>query len=464
MQGLIMDAPLLLSMFIEHASTNHGSTEIVSREGREGIHRYTYAAAERRMKQLAKALRRIGLGSGKRVGTLSWNNSRHLEIFYGVTGIGAVLYTINARLFPDQLIYMINHAEDEVLFVDADTLTLAELLAPHLRTMRAFVLMAGETDVASSSLPSLLCYEKLLAAEDDRLEWPQFDERSASIICYTSGTTGDPRGVVYSHRSTSLQTMAMSSVGWLPGSTDGRQQVLMPLAPMFHVDGWNFPFIAPYIGAKLVLPGRDLTPERVYELIEAEQVTIVAGVPTLWLLLTNWLEQNRKRFCSLRALLSAGATMPRELAAKLHDEFGLTTVHSWGMTEAPGATSGLACSPKPLSPDETLNRRTASGCATGGIRLRLVDEQGQAVSHDGETPGHLRVKGPWVASAYFKDETRAVDDGGWLQTGDIATIDAEGCLRVVDRAKDVIKSGGEWISSVAIENAALGHPACRKPP
>ena len=460
MLGLVMDIPLLLSMFIEHAAINHGEAEIVSREANGDLHRYTYAAAAKRIKRLARALQRMGIAPGARVGTLSWNNSRHFEIFYGVTGIGAVLHTINARLFPDQIVYMIEHAEDEVLFVDPDTVPLAEAIAPRLQHVRAFVLMASEADMpAFSSLPNLLCYETLLAGEDECLAWPQFDERSASIICYTSGTTGSPKGVVYSHRSTSLQTMAMSSVGWLPAAADTRQPALMPLAPMFHVNGWNFPFIAPYIGAKLVLPGRDLSPAKIYELIESEQVTIVAGVPTMWLLLTDWLEQNRKTFSSLQGLLSAGMSMPRELASKLHDRYGLTTIHSWGMTEAPGATSGMFKSSLNKVPGEQLlHRRTACGSATAGMKLRLIDDQGREVPCDGTTPGHLRVRGPWVASAYFKSDGQALDADGWLQTGDIATIDPEGCLRIVDRAKDVIKSGGEWISSVTIENAAMSHP------
>jgi acyl-CoA synthetase (AMP-forming)/AMP-acid ligase II len=461
MDGLIMDMPLLLSGFIDYAAEHHGATEIVARTIEGDLHRYTYADAQRRSKRLAKALLRLGVKPGERVASLAWNTHRHFEMFYGVTGMGAVLHTVNPRLFPDQLIYIINHAEDAVIFCDAATLPMLETIAPRLATVRGYVVMADEARVPTTTLPNPLCEETLLASEDDDYAWPQLDERQASTICYTSGTTGNPKGVVYSHRAAVLQTMAAASFDFLPGHKHGALEVMMPMAPMFHGNAWNMPYISCYTGAKLVLPGRNYEPDKLYELFESEKVTLTAGVPTFWLILTDWMERNGKKFSTLRSTLSSGSAPPRALVAKLETVYGVETMQAWGMTEALMATS---CSLKPGNADlpfeQRLDQRMKSGRGIFGIKTRIVDDAGRELPHDGKAFGHLRVKGPWVASGYFKGEGgSALDDQGWLKTGDMATIDAEGHILLTDRSKDVIKSGGEWISSIQLEDAALSHPA-----
>ncbi len=460
MQGLMMDMPLLLSGLIEYAADYHGATEIVSRTIEGDIQRYGYADAHRRIKRLAKALLRLGAQPGMRIGTLAWNTREHFEMFYGVTGTGAVLHTVNPRLFPDQLVYIINHAEDEFLFCDAATLPIVEAIAPKLATVKCFVLMAPEARMPRTGLANLLCYETLLAAEDDAYAWPQFDERNASTICYTSGTTGNPKGVVYSHRAAVLQTMLAASFDFLPGHRHGTLEVMMPMAPMFHGNAWNMPYLSCYTGSKLVLPGRNYEPDKLYELIESEKVTLTAGVPTFWLILADWMDRNGKKFSTLRSTLSSGSAPPRALVAKLERDYGVETMQAWGMTEALMATS---CSLKPGHGDLPFERRVdyrmKSGRAIFGVKTRIVDDEGKELARDGTAFGHLRAKGPWIASGYLKGEGgSALDDDGWLKTGDMATIDAEGHILLTDRSKDVIKSGGEWISSIQLEDAALSHP------
>jgi len=456
----MMDMPLLLSGLIEYAADYHGATEIVSRTIEGDIQRYGYADAHRRIKRLAKALLRLGAQPGMRIGTLAWNTREHFEMFYGVTGTGAVLHTVNPRLFPDQLVYIINHAEDEFLFCDAATLPIVEAIAPKLATVKCFVLMAPEARMPRTGLANLLCYETLLAAEDDAYAWPQFDERNASTICYTSGTTGNPKGVVYSHRAAVLQTMLAASFDFLPGHRHGTLEVMMPMAPMFHGNAWNMPYLSCYTGSKLVLPGRNYEPDKLYELIESEKVTLTAGVPTFWLILADWMDRNGKKFSTLRSTLSSGSAPPRALVAKLERDYGVETMQAWGMTEALMATS---CSLKPghgdLPFERRLDYRMKSGRAIFGVKTRIVDDEGKELARDGTAFGHLRAKGPWIASGYLKGEGgSALDDDGWLKTGDMATIDAEGHILLTDRSKDVIKSGGEWISSIQLEDAALSHP------
>jgi acyl-CoA synthetase (AMP-forming)/AMP-acid ligase II len=460
MRGLMMDMPLLLSGFIDYAAEHHGRTEIVARTIEGDLHRYTYAQAQRRAKRLAQALLRLGIKPGERVASLAWNTHRHFEMFYGVTGMGAVLHTVNPRLFPDQLVYIINHAEDSVIFCDAATLPVLEAIAPRLTCVRRYVLMAEEARMPATRLPGALCEETLLAAEDGEYEWPALDERDASTICYTSGTTGNPKGVVYSHRAAVLQTMLAASFDFLPGHRHGALEVMMPMAPMFHGNAWNMPFLSCYVGAKLVLPGRNYEPDKLYELFESEKVTLTAGVPTFWLILTDWMERNGKKFSTLRSTLSSGSAPPRALVAKLERDYGVETMQAWGMTEALMATS---CSLRPGNGDlpfeERLDYRMKSGRGVFGAKTRIVDDLGRELPHDGKTFGHLRVKGPWIASGYFKDESgSALDAEGWLKTGDMAVIDPEGHVLLTDRSKDVIKSGGEWISSIQLEDAALSHP------
>ena len=459
MRGLMMDLPLLVSGFIEYAAENHGETEVVARELEGDIFRYTYAQAHARMKRLALALARLGVAPGMPVGTLAWNTHRHFEMFYGVPGTGAVLHTVNPRLFPDQLVYIINHAEDRVLCLDAVTLPIVEQIAPRLTTVERYIILAAEDRMPETKLP-VLCYETLLAREDERdFAWPRFDENNASTICFTSGTTGNPKGVVYSHRATVLQTLLAGSFDFLPGHQSGAREVMMPMAPMFHGNAWNFPFLAPYTGSKLVLPGRNYEPEKLYELLEGEQVTITCGVPSFWLILTDWLDRTGRRFSKLRVTLSSGSAPPRSLIDKLERDYGVEHVQAWGMTEALMST---CASLKPglgaLPPEQRAGYRLKSGRGIFGVKMRIVDDAERELPRDGKTFGHLRVKGPWIARGYLKDEASALDADGYLRTGDMAVIDPEGHVTLTDRSKDVIKSGGEWISSIQLEDAAASHP------
>ena len=458
--GLIMDQPLMISSIIRHAARYHTGTEVVARQIDGSLFRYTYGEAHARIGQLAHALDRLGMRPGDRVGMLAWNTHRSFEMFYGVSGTGAVLHTINPRLHPEQLVYIINHAEDRLLFVDALTLPLAEALAPQLGTVEAFVMMSDRAGMpAQTRLPKLLCYEDLLAAEPAGYDWPSFDERSASTLCYTSGTTGNPKGVLYSHRSACLVAMLFGPLVGLRAN-NGELPVLMPMAPMFHGNAWQFPYLAPMHGAKLVLPGRNYEPDKLYELLEGERVTLTCGVPTFWLILTDWLQREGKRFSTLRFSLSSGSAMPRALMATLQRDYGVEVLQGWGMTEALGGSSVLLPPrAEPRSDDERIGARLVSGHAMWGVDYRLLDDAGHELPQDGQAVGHLRIKAPWVSSGYFKHEGGgALDDEGWLQTGDLATIAPDGRIQLTDRAKDVIKSGGEWISSIDLENTAVGHP------
>ncbi len=457
-----MDQPLLLSSFIEHAAENHGDVEVVAREIEGDLHRYGYRDAQRRMKRLARALIRMGVTPGTPVASMAWNTHRHFEMFYGVTGMGAVLHTINPRLFAEQLVYIINHAEDRMLFVDALTLPIVEAFAERIPTVTRIVVLAARERMPATRLPGVLCYEELLAAEDDRdWEWPVFDEHSASTICFTSGTTGNPKGVVYSHRAAFLQTLLAGSFEFFPGHAAGQLEVMMPMAPMFHGNAWNMPFVAPYTGSKLVLPGRNYEPDKLYELFDGERVTITAGVPSFWLILLDWMQRNGKKLPYLRQTLSSGTAPPRSMIETLARDYGVDYTQAWGMTEA---LMGSSASQQPGTDHESfeqrVNRRLVSGRAVAGVKLKVVDQEGRTLPRDGESVGHLRVKGPWIASEYLKmGPGSATDADGWLVTGDMAVIDPQGHLTLTDRSKDVIKSGGEWISSVQLENAAIGHPA-----
>jgi acyl-CoA synthetase (AMP-forming)/AMP-acid ligase II len=459
LQGAIMGMPLMISSAIEYAAAFHGGTPIVARDVDGTIYRYTYAEAHRRAKRLAKALGRLGVRPGDRIGTLGWNTHRHFELFYGVSGSGAVMHPVNPRLYAEQLVYIINHAEDAWLFIDAATLSLAEQLAPRLKSVKGFVLMAERSAMpGSTTLGPLLCYEELLAAESDDYVWPQFDERTASSICYTSGTTGDPKGVVYSHRSSVL--VAMLFTEWVHrGSRNGALETLMSLAPLFHANGWYFPYVAPMTGSKLVLPGRNYEPAMLYELFDGERVTITAGVPTMWLMLLDWMERQGRTLSHLRVVYSAGTAAPPSLFEKF-SAMGVELCQLWGMTEALGLTTpSLHPGTLDLPAEQQLAQRMKAGGRAGfGAQLRIVDDAERPLAHDGVAVGHLRVKSPWISSGYFKGAGEALDGEGWLKTGDVASIDPDGYHAIVDRSKDLIKSGGEWISSIALENAACGHP------
>lgn len=460
MNGMMMDMPLLLSRLLEHAAEAHGDTQIVGREVDGRIHRYTYAEAAGRIRRLARALLRLGVHPGDRVASLAWNTHRHFELFYAVPGLGAVLNTVNPRLHPDQIAYILEHGGSQVLFVDPATLPIAEQLAARLPGITRVILMAPDSDRLEDPHINVLRAETLIRAEhDDGFEWPQFDERSASILCYTSGTTGNPKGVLYSHRANVLQTLHAASGNNILGGQNGAPSALMPIAPLFHGNGWNMPFIAAYLGAKLVLCGRDFEPASLHALMVSEGVTLAAAVPTVWMSLAEWAGSQRKSFGALRQALSSGSTPPDWLFDTMLSDHGVQLTQCYGMTEAMFATTYTM---KPgsisLSEEQQRARRRKSGRGCFGVEMRIVDEAGAELPWDGMSPGHLRLRGPWIASAYHRAEAAAVDAQGWLITGDIATIDGDAQVSILDRSKDVIKSGGEWISSIELERAALSHP------
>jgi fatty-acyl-CoA synthase len=447
---------LLLSAVLEHAGRCFGSTEIAARELDGTIFRYDYATALVRARQLAQAIGALGVAPGERVGTLAWNSHRHFEMFYGVSGTGAVLHTINPRLHRDQLLYIIDHCEDSWLFCDLDTLPLVEDLAPDLKSVRGFCLMADAADFPKhTSLPELLCYETLLGEQDGDYDWPDFDEYAASTICYTSGTTGNPKGVVYSHRSTVLGSLASASL--VPGHQHGALEIALGLSPMFHGNAWQFPYMGPLLGWKLVWPGRAYDPASLTELLTEECCTIMSGVPTFWLILLDHLERTGTKLPHLRMSLSSGAPPPRWMVETLYEKYDVELMNTWGMTEALGGANGtLNPGDGALPPDARMERLMRSGRGVFLIDQRIVDDDGNALPRDGKSQGHLQVRGPWIASGYYKEQE--FGEGDWLDTGDVAVFDPDGYFTIVDRSKDVIKSGGEWISSAQIENLASGHP------
>jgi fatty-acyl-CoA synthase len=458
LRGLMMDMPLLVSSLIEHADRNHGDTEIVSRTVEGPIHRYTYSQAHRRSKQLAQALARLGVKEGERVGTLAWNGFRHFELYYGVSGMGAVVHTINPRLFPEQLVYIVNHAEDGYVFFDLTFAPLAEKLAPACKAVKGWVAMTDRAHMPQVKLPNLLCYEELLAREEGDYEWPQLDEWTAAGLCYSSGTTGNPKGVLYAHRSTLLHAYAASTPDVFNCSA---RSVILPVVPMFHVNAWSIPYFAPLNGAKLVFPGAGLDGKSLYELFEAEKVTDSAGVPTVWLNLLAYLKENRLKFSTLKGVVVGGSACPPAMITTFREEYGVRCQHAWGMTEM--SPLGSFCTPKAkhaaLPPEKRHEIECKQGRAIYGVEMKIVDGEGRELPRDGKAFGDLLVRGPWVLREYFKGEGGSPLRGGWFPTGDVATIDADGYMQITDRSKDVIKSGGEWISSIELENIAMAHPA-----
>ena len=460
MYGLMQDHELLISSVIRHAAAQHARREIVSREASGTLHRTSYGELERRARWLAGALVQIGIGRGDRVATLACSHYRHLECFYGISGMGAVLHTVNPRLFKEQLVYIMNHAEDRVLLFDADLLPLVESLAPQLETIERYVVLAERAGMpASSSLP-LACYEELLAEAPEDYAWPVFDERSASSLCYTSGTTGNPKGVLYSHRSTLIHALAALQQDVFALSA---KDVVMAIAPMFHANAWSLPYVCPMVGAKLVLPGRYLDAQRLHELIVSEGVTFAVGVPTIWTQLLAYLRQTGLRVPTLERVAIGGTALPPAVHATL-GEYGVRAMHLWGMTETSpiGTTAASTAEVEALPATARTTQILKQGRAPWGIELRITDGTGQPAPQDGTTFGPLWVRGPWVASGYFKGVGGEVlDPEGWFPTGDVATWDQYGFMKITDRTKDVIKSGGEWISSIDIENLAMSHPKVR---
>jgi 3-(methylthio)propionyl---CoA ligase len=454
--GRMMDQPLLISGLLEHAARHHGTTQIVSRRIEGDIHRYTYADCLVRSKRLAQALTTLGVGHGDRIGTLAWNGHRHMEIYYGVSGMGAVCHTVNPRLFPEQIAYIINHADDRLVFFDTTFAPLIDAMVPLCPKVKGWIVMTGRAHMPAMKSPGVLCYEDLLVSEDGDFTWPTFDERAASSLCYTSGTTGNPKGALYSHRSTLLHAYASA----LPDTMSmSAKDVILPVVPMFHVNAWGLPYSAPMVGAKLVFPGAKLDGASIFELFETEGVTMSAGVPTVWLGLLQHVTQNKLKFSAFNRTVIGGSACPPAMM-KSFEDLGVEVVHAWGMTElSPLGTIGtLTAKHTGLSADEKRAVRVKQGRGIYGIEMKIVDAAGKDLPWDGKAFGDLLVRGPWVISEYYQTEGSPLVDG-WFPTGDVATIDADGYMQITDRSKDVIKSGGEWISSIDIENVAAAHPA-----
>ena len=459
LMGQMMDQPLLISSIIRHADRHFGHNEIVSRRIEGDIHRYTYHDCHKRARQLANALEKLGVQPGQRIATLAWNGYRHLEAYYAISGSGAVLHTINPRLFPDQIAYIANHAEDQYLFFDMNFLPLVEAFAAQCNTVKAYIMMCDrERMPADSSVKNLLCYEELISTNSDDYDWPVLDEQSASSLCYTSGTTGNPKGVLYSHRSTLLHSFALA----LPDAFSlSARDCVLPVVPMFHVNAWGVPYGALMTGAKLVFPGMALDGKSLYELFEQEEVSVSAGVPTVWQGLLLYVAQNKLRFNHLKRLVVGGSACPPSMLSTLRETYGVEAIHAWGMTEMSplGTVSKLQTRHLHLPEEDQIGLLKKQGHALFGVDMKIVDEDDNELPWDGVTFGNLMVKGPWVINNYFKSETGPVLTNGWFGTGDIATIDQDGYMQITDRAKDVIKSGGEWIGSIDLENIAIAHPA-----
>lgn len=462
MYGLMQDRPLMISSLVEHAAHFHPTTEIVSRLPEGGTHRTDWAGIRNAACQVANALAKLGVKPTERVATLAWNSWRHLAMYFGVSGSGAVLHTVNPRLFPEQIAYIVNHAEDQVLFFDTTFAPLVEKLAPQLRTVKTYVCMSSREHMPQIDVPDLRCWDELVGSQSAEYVWPEFDERSASSLCYTSGTTGNPKGVLYSHRSTLLHTLMELSPDTF--GINSRETVML-IVPMFHANAWGTPYAAAMVGAKLVLPGPHLDGQSVYELMRDEKVTFSQGVPTVWLMLFQYLDANPQldpRSLGVKRIGIGGAAVSRGMLERFERQFGAEVMQGWGMTETSpiGVISKLLPKHDTVSEEERTKVKLKQGRGVWGVDLKIVDDEGTPQPWDGDAFGHLRVRGPWIASGYFKGEGGSpIDEEGFFSTGDVATIDPDGFLQLVDRAKDVIKSGGEWISSIDVENAAASHPA-----
>ena len=458
MLGLMQDWPLLCHTILDHAATHHGEQEIVTRSVEGPIHRETYADAHLRARKVAQALERLGVKLGDRVGTLGWNTYRHVEAWYGIMGLGAIYHTINPRLFPEQLAYIVGHAENEIIFTDLSFVKLLEGVQGKLSTVKRFIVMTDRAHMPETSLRGAIAYEDLIAGSDGDFAWKRFDENTAAGLCYTSGTTGKPKGVLYSHRSNVIHTLAINTAD---GVAMRAADAILPIVPMFHANAWSIAFGAPAAGTKLVLPGAKLDGESVYDLLTTEKVTLSAAVPTVWLMLLQHLEKIGGKLPNLRRVIIGGAALPKSMLEAFETKYGVEVCQGWGMTEmSPVGTIGslkARDAAKPL--EERMRLKTKQGRALYTIEMKIVDDGGKEKPHDGVAFGHLKVRGPAISKGYYKGEGGEIlDKDGFFDTGDISTIDPGGYMQITDRAKDVIKSGGEWISSIEIENTAMGHP------
>jgi fatty-acyl-CoA synthase len=460
MLGLMQNWPLTVDKILDHAKACFPQREVVTRSVEGPIVRTSYGAIWSRAKQVTNALRGAGVQLGDRVATLAWNSDRHMEVWYGAMGMGAVLHTVNPRLFPEQIAWIMNHAEDKVLFFDTTFAPIIEKIAPSLTTVKTFVVLADRAHLPASSLP-LIPYDEFVAGQAQDAPWGGFDEQTACGLCYTSGTTGDPKGVLYSHRSNVLHAMAANSVDCFGA---GANDVVMPVVPMFHANAWAIAFVAPMCGAKLVMPGARLDGASVYELLETEKVTFTAAVPTVWLMLLNHLRENNLRLSTLKRVAIGGSAVPEAVLRAFEEDYGVEVIHAWGMTElSPIGTIGKLLPETHAADHETkIRTKLKQGRALFTVDLKIVDDEGREKPHDGKAFGRLMVRGPAIARAYFKnagarnDKGECLEADGYFDTGDVATLDELGYMQITDRAKDVIKSGGEWISSIDVENIAVG--------
>ena len=459
LMGLMQNQALLISNLIVFAERHHGDAEVVSRRVEGDLHRCTWADVARRSRQVARALDARQLAPGARVATLAWNGYRHLELYFGVSGSGRVLHTINPRLHPDQIAWIVNHAEDEVLCFDMTFLPIVQAVHARCSKVRQWVALCDADKLPTDAgIEGLVSYEAWMGGQDDRYSWPQLDENAASSMCYTSGTTGNPKAALYSHRSTILHAYAAALPDVMCISA---RDAILPVVPMFHVNAWGIPYSAAMVGAKLVFPGPALDGKSVYELIEAEGVTFAAGVPTVWQMLLGHMKPGGLKFSTLQRTVIGGSACPPAMIDAFRDDYGVDVLHAWGMTEL--SPLGTLCTLKnkhlKLPAEQQMKLRLKQGRCIFGIDMKIVDDQGRDLPHDGKSAGDLLVKGPWVIGSYFKQEGGSPLVDGWFPTGDVATIDADGFMQITDRSKDVIKSGGEWISSIDVENIAMAHPA-----
>ena len=460
MHGLMMNRPLLISQILEFAAGNYPDQEIVTRTTEGPIHRYTYPELAQRTRKLANALKKLGAKEEDRIGTIAWNNYRHLEVYYATSGMGAICHTMNPRLPAEQFIYIINHAKDKFIFVDLTFLPLMEKLYEHFPDVEGFIVMTDEAHMPQTELPRVYCYETLIKDESDQFEWPEFDENTASSLCYTSGTTGNPKGVLYSHRSNVLHALYALAV---PGLPLDENSTMLPVVPMFHVNAWGTPYFGLMTGAKMVFPGPALDGESLANLMESEKVTDAWGVPTVWLGLLGYMRQAGKKFSTLKRTLIGGSALPKSMIEEFRDSHGVEAIQGWGMTEM--SPLGTIATPRPSQRKgdwkEELRLRATQGRLVYGVEMKIVDAEGNELPHDGESQGELLVRGNAVISGYYENPEatkKAIDKDGWFRTGDVSVISPDGFMEIVDRVKDVIKSGGEWISSIDLENEAIAHP------
>ena len=458
MEGLMQNWPLLVTTILDHAALAHPEQEIVTRTIEGPIHRYTYKDLHSRSKKIAKALLKLGVKKGDRIGTLAWNTYRHMEAWYGIMGIGAVCHTLNPRLFTDHLVYIINHAEDDYIFTDLTFVPILEGIQDRLETVKGYIILTDREHMPETSLGNIICHEEFVEAENDDFKWPELDENTACGLCYTSGTTWNPRGVLYSHRSNVLHGLAANTGDGLGlKATD----TILPVVPMFHANAWAIVFCAPACGVKLVLPGMKLDGESIYDLLEDEKVTSTAAVPTIWLMLLDYLEQTDRKPSTLKKVIIGGSACPQMMIEKFDKNYGIDVIHAWGMTEMSplGTLNQFKPGMDEWEYEEQLKQKLKQGRPVYTVEMKIVDDDGNELPRDGTTFGHLMVRGPAVARAYFKGEdSNILDQDGWFDTHDVATIDSYGFMQITDRSKDVIKSGGEWISSIELENVAMGHP------